>query len=343
MKILVTGATGFIGAAIARKLSQQRHEILALSRSDSAAAKLRSAGLIPVFGDFADPVSLAAPAAQVDAIVSTASIGQVEGTPDSFAKDRDAVAVITKALGDSGKPLIFTSGSAIFGVFTKGEASPTIFDEDHPVPLPASVFAPPEVEIPAPFIDAFGGAMVRRVETETAVLKAGGVRGIAIRPGLSTARARAPTCPISSPWPGRTAPRLTLEREAFGRATSTSTTWWSSTSRPLNAPRPARCYLLVPATLHNARDAHSIVSIAFVDLHLQRCLRMPGVNADDGQSHLIQLGPQPRRRCSSLEPNPDDIRCVRFDECRDRLRIGCDHTFALDLPCPIDDADRGQL
>jgi nucleoside-diphosphate-sugar epimerase len=145
---------------------------------DSAAAKLRSAGLIPVFGDFADPVSLAAPAAQVDAIVSTASIGQVEGTPDSFAKDRDAVAVITKALGDSGKPL------AIFGVFTKGEASPTIFDEDHPVPLPASVFAPPEVEIPAPFIDAFGGAMVRRVETETAVLKAAGVRGIAIRPGL---------------------------------------------------------------------------------------------------------------------------------------------------------------
>jgi nucleoside-diphosphate-sugar epimerase len=94
------------------------------------------------------------------------------------------VAVIIKALGDSGKPLIFTSGSAIFGVFTKGEASPTIFDEDHPVPLPASAFAPPEVEIPAPFIDAFGGAMVRRVETETAMLKAAGVRGIAIRPGL---------------------------------------------------------------------------------------------------------------------------------------------------------------
>jgi hypothetical protein len=83
----------------------------------------------------------------VDAIVSTASIGQVEGTPDSFAKDRDAVAVMTKVLGESGKPLIFTSGSAIFGVFTKGEASPTIFDEDHPVPLPASVFAPPELPV----------------------------------------------------------------------------------------------------------------------------------------------------------------------------------------------------
>src|SRR5260221_13171650 len=67
MKILVTGATGFIGAAVARKLSQQGHEVLALSRSDAADAKLRAAGLTPVAGDFAVPASLAAPAAQVDA------------------------------------------------------------------------------------------------------------------------------------------------------------------------------------------------------------------------------------------------------------------------------------
>jgi nucleoside-diphosphate-sugar epimerase len=155
-----------------------------LSRSGAAAAKLQAAGLRPIAGDFANPASLAAPAAEVDAVVSTASIGQVEGTPEGFAKDRDAVAVMTKALGDSGKPLIFTSGSAIFAVFTKGGASPTIFDEDHPVPLPASDFAPPEAEIPRPFIDAFGAAMASRAETETAVRKASGVRGIVIHPGL---------------------------------------------------------------------------------------------------------------------------------------------------------------
>src|SRR5260370_31604299 len=150
MKILVTGATGFIGTAVARKLSQQGHEVLALSRSDAAAAKLRAAGLTPVAGDFAVPASLAAPAAQVDAIVSTASIGQVEGTPDSFAKDRDAVAVMTKAPGDSGEPLIFTHGSAIFRASTTGEARPTVFDDDHPPPLPVSVFAPPGAELPPP-------------------------------------------------------------------------------------------------------------------------------------------------------------------------------------------------
>src|SRR6267143_5229743 len=183
MKILVTGATGFIGGAVARKLFQQGHQVVAMSQTDDAFAKLRAEGMTPIAGDFANPASLAAPVTEVDAVVSLASIGQIEGTPESFTKDRDAVAVMLKALGDSGKPLIFTGGSAIFGVFTKGEASPTIFDEDHPVPLPASVFAPPEAEIPQPFIDAFGAAMAPRAETEMAVRKASGVRGIAIRPG----------------------------------------------------------------------------------------------------------------------------------------------------------------
>src|SRR5260221_3239821 len=177
MKVLVTGPTGLVGAAVARRLSQQGYEVVALSRSDAAAAKLRAAGLTPIAGDFANPASLAAPAAQVDAVVSTASIGQVEGTPESFAKDRDAVEVMTKALGDSGKPLIFTSGSAIFGVFPKGEASPTIFREEQPVPLPASAFAPPEAEIPPPSLAGFGGAKAPRAETGTAGPRAAGIRG----------------------------------------------------------------------------------------------------------------------------------------------------------------------
>src|SRR5260370_34409043 len=119
MKSLVAGATGFMGGAVARKLSQWGTEVRGLTRSVAAdGAKLRAAGQTPIAGDFANPASLAAPASQVDAVVSTASIGQVDGTPESFAKDRAAVEVMTKALGDSGKPLVFTSSSQNIGART---------------------------------------------------------------------------------------------------------------------------------------------------------------------------------------------------------------------------------
>ena len=49
--------------------------------------------------------------------------------------------------------------------------------------------------------------------------------------------------------------------------------------------------LLVPSTLHDACDAHGVVAVALVDLHFQSRLRMPGIDADDGQPHFIQLGP----------------------------------------------------
>jgi len=40
--------------------------------------------------------------------------------------------------------------------------------------------------------------------------------------------------------------------------------------------------LLVPSTLHDARYSYSVVAVALVQLHLQGCLRVPGIDADDG-------------------------------------------------------------
>src|SRR6516225_10023042 len=101
--------------------------------------------------------------------------------------------------------------------------------------------------------------------------------------------------------------------------------------------------LLVPSTLHDACDAHGVVAVALVDLHFQRRLRVPGIDADDGQPNFVQLGPEPCRCCSRLEPDPCNMRRMRLDECGDCLRVGYNHPFAFDLPCLIDDADRCQL
>jgi hypothetical protein len=101
--------------------------------------------------------------------------------------------------------------------------------------------------------------------------------------------------------------------------------------------------LLVPPALHDTGDANRVVAITLVDLHLQSCLGVSGIDADDGQSQLMQLSPEPRRRRSCLKPNPRNMRRMRFDECRDRFRVGRNHAFALDLSRSINNADRCQL
>src|ERR1700722_8595521 len=117
MKILVTGATGYIGGAVAQALLLGGHAVSGLARSESAAARLARAGLTPGAGDFADPTSLAEAIEGADAIVSTASTGSLGGDADTFRKDRDAVRAMLAALEGSGKTLLFTSGSAGVGPF----------------------------------------------------------------------------------------------------------------------------------------------------------------------------------------------------------------------------------
>src|SRR5260370_28380974 len=97
MKILVTGATGYIGGAAAKALRLAGHEVSGLARSESSAAKLVRAGLTPVMGDFADPASLAGAVKDADTVISTASTGSLGGDAETFARDRDAVRAIFAA------------------------------------------------------------------------------------------------------------------------------------------------------------------------------------------------------------------------------------------------------
>src|SRR2546425_2652085 len=133
MRILVTGATGYIGGAVARALLVRDHEVLGLARSARSVAKLREYGLSPVMGDFSDPASLANAihTSNPDAVLSTASVGSLGGgDAATFTQDRDAVRAMRDALVDSGKTLIFTSGSAVFGVFNGGRATDVVYRED---------------------------------------------------------------------------------------------------------------------------------------------------------------------------------------------------------------------
>jgi nucleoside-diphosphate-sugar epimerase len=79
---------------------------------------------------------------------------------------------------------VFTSGSAVFGVFNGGDATDGIYHEDSQVPLPVPTFAPSSAGVHPMLVAGFGDSMAARVETERRVLGHSGLRGIVIRPGL---------------------------------------------------------------------------------------------------------------------------------------------------------------
>src|SRR5258708_35061063 len=144
MKVLVTGATGYLGAVAAEALARRGNQVLGVARSDRSASALRMRGIEPVMGDFGDSVSLANAVreAKPDVVVSTASVGGASGDQAAFARDGEAVRAMREALTDHGGALVFTSGSAVFGGFNGGDATDTVYHQDTRLPPPEPVFSP---------------------------------------------------------------------------------------------------------------------------------------------------------------------------------------------------------
>ncbi len=106
MKVLVTGATGYLGAVAAEALAMRGHEVLGLARSERSASALRVRDIEPVMGDFGDPEP-GQRRSRGHVVVSTASVGGASEDQAAFAWDGDAVRAVREALIDQGGALIF--------------------------------------------------------------------------------------------------------------------------------------------------------------------------------------------------------------------------------------------
>jgi len=101
--------------------------------------------------------------------------------------------------------------------------------------------------------------------------------------------------------------------------------------------------LSIPSAPHDACNAGGIVAIAFVDLHLQGGLGVPGIDANNREPSLVEFGPKPCRGRSCLKADASQLWRVSRDEASDRVRIGGDHSLPLDLARLIDDTHGGLL
>jgi nucleoside-diphosphate-sugar epimerase len=134
MRIFITGATGYVGGAVAENLLERGHEVAALVRPQSDSKALRDRGATIVLGDLGDLGNLA----DLAHTLSTYEVlvhAAVSAGRDAVARDRIAVDVFTA----TNAFVVYTSG-----VWVCGQTGERVADEKTPVnPLPLVAWRPP--------------------------------------------------------------------------------------------------------------------------------------------------------------------------------------------------------
>jgi nucleoside-diphosphate-sugar epimerase len=120
MRVFLTGATGFIGSRIARRLRDRGDEVVALVRSPQKAARLREMGCEVVEGTLADTTAIEQGVAGADAVIHNGADYRV-GIPKS---ERPALheanvggtqRVLDAAIAAGAQKIVHVSTNNVFG------------------------------------------------------------------------------------------------------------------------------------------------------------------------------------------------------------------------------------
>ena len=111
MKVVLTGATGFVGSHVLTELREHGHEVTALVRDDVRAEIVAARDATPAVVDLYDRAAIASLLGDADAAIHTASPG------DATSADVDAAVAgaAIDAFAGTGKAYLHISGAWIYG------------------------------------------------------------------------------------------------------------------------------------------------------------------------------------------------------------------------------------
>jgi nucleoside-diphosphate-sugar epimerase len=121
--VAVTGAAGFIGQALCRRLSSDGAEVIGIDVAGELAERIRAAGAEPRTADIADPRAIGEAVAGTDAVIHAAAYVREWGEMHEFIEVnvRGTANVIDAAAAAGAERLVHLSSVVIYGYDDPGE------------------------------------------------------------------------------------------------------------------------------------------------------------------------------------------------------------------------------
>ena len=134
MKVLVTGATGFVGSVVARQLLARGDAVSVLARPGSDRRNLQGLAVTVREGDLRDPASLARACEGMEGLFHVAADYRLwaRDSRELYASNVDGTRALMRAAQDAGVPrIVYTSSVATLGLHADGKPA----DEETPSTL----------------------------------------------------------------------------------------------------------------------------------------------------------------------------------------------------------------